>query len=84
MIFSENRYPHHALACAIPTAFSRRAGSNNVCVTPADSVCGLGERMVLNRSGLWIPGSPPTKSAVADLDLKVLISVTPEINGAPE
>ncbi len=34
--------------------------------------------------GLWIPGSPPSKSAVADLDFKVPISGKPEIGGAPE
>jgi hypothetical protein len=31
---------------------------------------------------LWIPGSPPSKSAIADLDTKQPISGKPEI-GAP-
>jgi hypothetical protein len=34
--------------------------------------------------GIWIPDSPPTKSAVADLDFQVSISGTPEIDGDPE
>jgi hypothetical protein len=33
---------------------------------------------------LWIPDLPPAKSAAADLDLKVSISGTPEIDGNPE
>jgi hypothetical protein len=33
---------------------------------------------------IWIPDSPPSKSAVADLDIELPMSGKPDIGGDPE